>query len=254
MRTVVFAALLLGVAFALTTEEAIDQISRIDNTKFGHTLFETIFIQLETGDPLDTLLDTLAFLEDQLVAEQKESDANNRDFQSSCDYDIGRLDKDLAESNTYRVQLEAKLEGALYPQRSIFQGLVASKSKEVASLNKDVDELDNTRAEEKDEFEEKVREHNQATEIITEARRLFEGLISESFLQKTGGKISINKQGLSLVQKKLHDGAKSVKKFKYRKSYGSLFKIFATITNSAQQLADAGALNRYLYPNQFQNR
>lgn len=139
------------------------------------------------------------------------------------------------------------MEGALYPQRSIFTGLVASKTKEVATINKDIDGLDATRAEEKEEFEEKVKEHNEATEIITEARRMFEGLIAQdSFLQKPGhnGKVSLNAQGIALIQKKLHEGAHRTRKFQYRKSYGSFFKILATITGSAQQLADAGALNR----------
>jgi len=68
MRVLVFAALLVA-AFAMTTDEAIDQIALIDNTAFGHTLLETIFVQLEAGDPLDTLLQTLESLEDGLVAD-----------------------------------------------------------------------------------------------------------------------------------------------------------------------------------------
>lgn len=87
---------------------------------------------MEAGDPLDTLIQTLESLEDGLVADQKEDDGNNRSFQDSCNYDIGNLDKEIGEANVYRVQLEAKLEGALYPQRSILQGIVNSKTKEVA--------------------------------------------------------------------------------------------------------------------------
>jgi len=142
------------------------------------------------------------------------------------------------------VQLEAKLEGALYPQRSIFQGLVASKSKEVATIQKDIDNLDATRAEEKEEFEEKVAEHNEAAQIITEARRMFEGLV-EGFLQKSS-KVTLKKEGLSLIQKHLHDAQHRVHKFKHRKSYGSLFKIFATITNGAQAVADQNGVQRII--------
>lgn len=65
----------------------------------------------------------------------------------------------MAESNNQKVVLEAKLEGALYPTREILQGIVASKTKELAGYNKEVDQLDATRAEEKEEFEEKVTEH-----------------------------------------------------------------------------------------------
>lgn len=80
-------------------------------------------MSLDSGDPLDTLLETLASLEDQLIAEQKEDDAENRSFQDGCDQDLHRLDQDLADSTTYRVQLEAKLEGQLYPQREIVSTL-----------------------------------------------------------------------------------------------------------------------------------
>lgn len=78
---------------------------------------DTVYLQLQTNDPLDTLLETLTSLEDQLVAEQKADDAQNQEFQASCNYDIAVLDQDLAESNTYRVQLEARLEGQLYPTK-----------------------------------------------------------------------------------------------------------------------------------------
>jgi predicted nucleic acid-binding Zn-ribbon protein len=37
-----------------------------------------------------------------------------------------------------------------------------------------------------------------------------------------------------------------VHKFKYRKSYGSLLKIFATIANKSQQLADQGHIGRII--------
>ena len=121
------------------------------------------------------------------------------------------------------------------------------KAKEVAGIQKDIDELDATRAEEKEEFEQKVEEHNQASQIITEARRLFEGLLSEgTFLQKptSNGKVTLNKQGLAMIQKNLKEGIHKMHKFTHRKSYGGLVKIFATITSQAQQLADAGHLQR----------
>jgi len=74
---------------------------------------------------------TLHDLEDRYVAEQKEADAVNYDFQSACNADIAAYDKDLAESNTKRIQLEAKLEGDLYPRRAIMTGIVNAKTQEV---------------------------------------------------------------------------------------------------------------------------
>jgi hypothetical protein len=132
MRAGIVALAFIAITMALASEETtIDLISKIDNTVFGHTLFETIFVQLESGDPLDNLLDTLGSLEDGLTAEQKEDDASNRSFQDHCNVDLSGLDKEIAVADTYRISLEAKLEGALYPQRSILQGIVTSKTKEV---------------------------------------------------------------------------------------------------------------------------
>jgi hypothetical protein len=205
---------------------------------------------LQTNDPLDTLLETLSTLEDQLIAEQKADDAQNQEFQGACNYDIAALDQDLAESNNKKVVLEAKLEGALYPTREILQGIVASKSKELAGYNKEVDELDNTRAEEKEEFDEKVREHEEATAVISEVRRLFsEGLSANGesvFLQKgkLNPKAQMNPQHTALIQKHLAVSIKKASKFAHRKAYAKVFKVLATITSKTQQLADQGALGR----------
>jgi chromosome segregation ATPase len=159
----------------------------------------------------------------------------------------------LAESNNKKVVLEAKLEGNLYPTREILQGIVASKSKELAGYNKDQDDLDNTRAEEKEEFDEKVREHEEATAVISEVRRLFtENLSAEGeavFLQRgkvLNPKAKLNYNALSLIQKHLTTSAKKASKFVHRKAYAKIFKVLATISSKAQQLADQGALGRII--------
>ena len=62
-------AILLVAASALTVDQSIEMINKIDATPFGHTIFETIFVHLESGDPLDTLMETLGSLEDGYVAD-----------------------------------------------------------------------------------------------------------------------------------------------------------------------------------------
>lgn len=212
---------------------------------------DTVWLQLQTSDPLDTLLQTLSDLENELIAQQKEDDAENQEFQASCNYDIGVLDQDLAESNTKKVQLEARLEGSLYPTREILEGIVAAKQKELAGYNRDLDNLDNERDEEKEEFEQKVREHEEATAVITEVRRLFtenlEAPEGESvFLQrgKINGKAFVTSQTTVLIQKHLQASAKKAAKNTYRKAYGKLYKVLATITSKAHQLADQGSVGR----------
>lgn len=158
----------------------------------------------------------------------------------------------MSESNVKKVTLEAKLEGALYPTREILQGIVAAKTKELAGYNKEVDQLDATRAEEKEEFEEKVREHEEATAIISEVRRLFTENLSANgeavFLQKNklNAKAKLNPSALSLIQKHLSTSIKKAAKFTHRKAYTKVFKVLATITSKTQQLADQGALGRVI--------
>lgn len=182
------------------------------------------------------MLNTLTSLEDRYVAEQKEDDSNNRDFQDSCNSDIAVFDQDLASAEQTRIQYEAKLEGLLYPQREILVTIVNQKTKELVSLNKEVDNLDSERAEENAEFEVKVTEHNEATAIITEAKRIMtEGMSGPAFIQ--GGKVNmaatVNAQTTALVQKHLQVAIKKANKFVHRKSYAKVFKVLMTIAANA---------------------
>jgi chromosome segregation ATPase len=241
------AFLIVGTVLSATEDETLQMIHKIDATKFGRTLFDMIYMQLEAGDPLEKLISTLHDLEDRYIAEQKEDDAANREFQDACNADIAAFDKDLAECDRDKIAYEGKLEGDLYPRRSIMTGVVNSKTKEVADYQRQIDELDAVRAEEAAEFEQKVREHEEATAIITEARRLFESLIAEeAFLQKKTTGQKLNPQGMQLIQKHMQEGLRRVHKFQHRKSYSSIFKIFMSITSRAQQLADQGHIGRII--------
>jgi len=86
--------------------------------------------------------------------------------------------------------------------------------------------------------------------VITEVRRLFtESLSAEGeavFLQrgKLNPKAKLNPQFTALVQKHLTVSVKKASKFVHRKAYAKVFKVLATITSKAQQLADQGALGR----------
>jgi hypothetical protein len=230
-------------AVMATQDEVFAQIKRIGETPIGRTLFDTIWLQLQANEPLDRLLGTLHDLEDRYIAEQKEDDASHRDFQDACNADIAAFDKDLAESERNRIDLEAKLEGELYPRREIMTTVVNQKTKELQNYRKEMDDLDAERAEEAAEFEQKVAEHNQATAIITEARRLFtdsmQGPDGESFIQK--GKIHprarITAETAALIQKHFQTHAKKTSHFQ-KKGYSKLFKALATISSKAHQLAD----------------
>jgi len=143
------------------------------------------------------------------------------------------------------------LEGELYPRREIFTGIVKAKTQELNGLKADVAELDANRAEEAEEFEQRVLEHNEATSVITEARRIFtenlQAPAGESvFVQKSKRvhpKAKLTNEGISLVQKHLSAAVKRANKFTFRKSWGKFFKALATIATRAEQLANQGAVD-----------
>jgi len=111
----------------------------------------------------------------------------------------------------------------------------------VRGYERDIEEVDAQRAEEAAVFESKLVEHEEATAVIAEARRIFaDNIEGGSFLQY--GKISkdakISASGAALVQKHFQTHAKRVSKFVHRKAYAKLFKVLATIASKASQLAD----------------
>jgi hypothetical protein len=68
MKIAILGLLVIAAVWA-TENDDITLIHKIDATPFGKTLFDTIFLSLEAGDPLDTLMGTLHDLEDRYVAE-----------------------------------------------------------------------------------------------------------------------------------------------------------------------------------------
>ncbi|CAD8153802.1 unnamed protein product [Paramecium pentaurelia] len=241
MQTIIFALTLIVLASS-TQADVIATIKKIYKSTFGRTLFDTIWLELQTGDPLDRLLQTLTDLEDRYVAEQKKM---------MPEISNTKMHAQLTFLPLTKIWLKARLEGQLYPQRGILQELVAQKQAEVKGYQQDLDELDAQRAEENADFEEKVLEHQEATAIIAEARRLFaDNIEHESFIQK--GKATkqsthkFTKEVASMIQKHFTQSAKKTAKFQHRKGYSKLFKAFATIASKVEQLADAGAVSKII--------
>jgi hypothetical protein len=96
-----------------------------------------------------------------------------------------------------------------------------------------------------------VTEHDEATAIITEVRRVFtenlevpEGEVV--FLQgrKINPKAFVTMKTSSQAVKHLQTAAKKAAKNVHRKAYAKLYKVLATIATAAPQQADAGSVGR----------
>ncbi|CAD8073969.1 unnamed protein product [Paramecium primaurelia] len=225
-------------AFATTETEYIQMIHKIDATPFGRTLFDTIYLQLETGDPLDRLLNTLSDLEDRYQQEQREDDAENREFQDACNVDISAYDKDIANTDSERISLEARLEGDLYPRRAIISGLITAKKAEVKGYQKEIDELDADRAAQHAEYEEIAADHNTAIAVLTEARNIIKAnveatssLVQKKATQKTK---EIPQEHISLFQKHIKESQKKLSHSKHMLRYVPVMKLLSQIASKAK--------------------
>ncbi|CAK65585.1 unnamed protein product (macronuclear) [Paramecium tetraurelia] len=234
----VFLLVLACTAFATSETEYIQLIHRIDATPFGRTLFDTIWLQLETGDPLDRLLNTLSDLEDRYQQEQREDDAENREFQDSCNVDIAAYDKDIANTDSERISLEARLEGDLYPRRAIISGLVTAKKAEVKGYQKEIDDLDAERAAQHADFEEIAADHNTAIAVLTEARNIIKANVeaTSSLVQKkqTQQAKEMPKEHISLLQKHIKESQKKLAHTKHMLRYVPVLKLLSQITSKAK--------------------
>ncbi|CAD8102008.1 unnamed protein product [Paramecium sonneborni] len=225
-------------ALATTETEYIQLIHKIDATPFGRTLFDTIYLQLETGDPLDRLLNTLSDLEDRYQQEQREDDAENREFQDSCNVDISAYDKDIANTDSERISLEARLEGDLYPRRAIITGLVTAKKAEVKGYQKEIDELDAERAAQHQDFEEIAADHNTAIAVLTEARNIIKANVeaTSSLVQKkaTQQVKEISQDHISLFQKHIKESQRKLSHSKHMLRYVPVMKLLSQIASKAK--------------------
>jgi hypothetical protein len=86
------------------------QFEAIEKTELGRTLFDSIAVELSSGEPLEHLFGMLYELEDRYIADQKEDDARNQAFQSRCDDDLNFLNDDLAKSEKRKAELQAILD------------------------------------------------------------------------------------------------------------------------------------------------
>ncbi|CAD8170012.1 unnamed protein product [Paramecium octaurelia] len=237
MKTILLLVLACA-ALATTETEYIQLIHRIDATPFGRTLFDTIYLQLETGDPLDRLLNTLSDLEDRYQQEQREDDVENREFQDSCNVDISAYDKDIANTDSERISLEARLEGDLYPRRAIISGLVTAKKAEVKGYQKEIDELDAERAAQHADFEEIAADHNTAIAVLTEARNIIKANVeaTSSLVQKkaTQQVKEVSSEHISLFQKHIKESQRKLSHSKHMLRYVPVMKLLSQIASKAK--------------------
>ncbi|CAD8207837.1 unnamed protein product [Paramecium pentaurelia] len=97
----------------------------------------------------------------------------NREFQDSFNVDIAAYDKDIANIDSERIPLEAKLEGNSYPRRTIISGFVKAKKAQVKGYQKEIAE----KSAQYDEFEVVKADYKTPISVLTEAEKLLKSML-----------------------------------------------------------------------------
>ncbi|CAK73747.1 unnamed protein product (macronuclear) [Paramecium tetraurelia] len=237
--------ILVLVATAFATNLA--AFEKLEKSKLGKTLLNTIAIQMQTGEPLERIFQTLYDLEDRYQNDQREDDAENKAFQGVCDADLAGLNQELANLEQRDTELQATLD-QLQPVHDQKVGQRVAKLAEKALLQKVIDETTAKRQEENDDFEAQREEFTFVSGVLAEARRLFtDNLQAPAFLQKGASEaVHYTPQVFAQVASHLNAAAHKAGQMKHVRTFGKAIKLMAQLAVKSQQYANQELTGRII--------
>lgn len=239
VATLFICSLLVFSAFAAETEEdakAIETLERIERSKFGKTILDTIQIQLQSGDKMDDLIELLKSIEAQLIAQQNADDAAYAVVRGECDAEESRLGSEIAAADNRVQELTDELNEKI-PLRKEKIDLQAAKEDEADGYIERIQDLDEDKAERDNEWAEVAAEHDRATYVIESAKNFIDRGFGGAFLEKSNNGV--------FVQLANHFTQSADLKFN-RKSWNHFFKILANIANAAPVQASRDSINKII--------
>lgn len=236
--TLIICSLLVfaAVAVEMNDDQAMESIKRIESSRFGKTIIDTITIQLQAGDKMDDLIELLKSIEAQLVQQQNADDAAFAAVRGEFDADSERLTTEIAAADNRAQELNDELAEKI-PLRKEKIELQADKEAEAEGYIERIGELDEEKTERDEEWAEVAAEHDRATFVIESAKQFLDRGMGGAFLEKTNNGV--------FVQLGNHFTQSAEMKFN-RKSWNHFFKILATIANAAPVQTSAGTINKIL--------
>jgi chromosome segregation ATPase len=239
LTTLFLCTLLAFSAFAveeMDDAKAIETLEKINKSKFGKTILDTIHIQLQSGDKMDDLIELLKSIEAQLIGEQNAEDAAFSLVRQNCDNEITRLNTEIAAADNRVVELTDELNEKI-PLRKEKIELQAAKEAEADGYIERVGELDEEKAERDQQWSEVAAEHDRATYIIESAKNFIDRGFGGAFLEKKDNSV--------FVQLSNHFAQSAEMKFN-RKSWNMFFKILANIANAAPVQVNRDSINKII--------
>lgn len=214
-----FIICLLTSVFSSKTE-----FSSLESSKLGRNLLDILQIQIASKEPVQTLLNMLNEMSDNLNNDQAAADAVHQTFQEQCVADESFYSGEITESES-RIDAAKNQLAALKPQLTDAEEGLAGQRASLVSLQEQLNQASSQRVTEAEEYTLKVQEHESALSMLHEASGLFQGLLAPeagaAFLQK---KNAVFAQVSSTIRNGLS---------KIRKGYKGIFRILAQITEKA---------------------
>jgi len=233
-------ALLVASTFAVEIDDAtaIETLKKMETSKFGKTILDTLTIQLQTSDKMDDLVELLKSIEGQLIAEQNADDAAYSVVRNDCDAEEGRLATEIAAADNRAQELTDELNEKI-PLRKERIALQTDKEAEADQYTNRILELDEAKEQRDAEWAEVAAEHDRATYVIESAKQFIDRGFGGTFLQKEGANNAV------FVQLGTHFAQSADMKFN-RKSWNHFFRILANIATAAPVQTSADSINKIL--------
>lgn len=239
MKTFALIAVLCLVAtsFAVQEDDVLAKIRKMENSKYGKTLLDTVQLQLQSEGPVEDLIRLLQETEAELQAEQRTDDEFINGLQDQCDADLARLVDEIQAAKNRIQQLTDELNEKI-PIRDEKIRTRDEKTEFRSLINDRISELDANKILRDSEWAEELAQHDAAQYVIERAKQIIvQALKSNNFLQKTSHEV--------LAQVSQHFNKNSKTQFK-RKSWNHIFSLLSQITASAPVQADSGLVQRVI--------
>lgn len=177
-----FAVLLA--TFALTLAAKLD-LTHIRSNPFGKQLLDTVALQLSTNGAVDRVLALLQELDDSLVREQEEADAEHERYQKECNETLTTYGERLAEANSdyNRAVSDISTYGQLVEET---EEQIDSLEKQIADTEEAKERSTRQREYEREAYAQKMIDHDEAIAACDDATTLVLQLKTSgsSFLQQ----------------------------------------------------------------------
>lgn len=221
-------------------EFAMATINKIESSKFGQTLLDTIQLQMNSGDPVTDLIQMLRDMEANLQNEQREDDDFIFGLQDQCDAELARLDDEITAAQNRIRELTEEL-AIKIPRRDQAQADRDQKQNQVNLYNDRVAELDAQKELKDQEWAQIQEEHDRAQYAIEHAK----GIITNAMTSKNS-LLEIAQIAPVFAQVSSHI-KQDLKQYKYtKKSWNSIFSMLAEVTQSPGVQADQSAVQKVI--------